>query len=170
MDRGAWQATVHSVAESDATWTTNHHHHRGHRLWWKESSSGISPVCYLMVGSKMPIKTISHGSVSGPTIIYLLMDFVCGPDTVLEVWHVLHHLIPTAFHGRDSYYLCFADRNRSGQKSGKELTRATWDRSSDRESSYRDRPARCLCAAGSGSVCLCVWVCMCPTGHPHVLQ
>lgn len=69
----------------------------------------------------MPIKTISRGSVSGPTIIYTTYDFVCGPDTVLEVWHVLHCLIPTAFHGRDSYYLCFADKKQKWPEVGQEV-------------------------------------------------
>lgn len=54
-------------------------------------------------------------------LFILLMDFVCGPDTVLEVWHVLHCLIPTAFHGRDSYYLCFADKKQKWPEVGQEV-------------------------------------------------
>lgn len=43
-------------------------------------------------------------------LLILLMDCVYWPDAVLEVQHVLHRLISTTFHGRDSYHVCFADK------------------------------------------------------------
>ena len=63
-----------------------------------------------MIGSKISVKALAMEVLVALVLFILLMVFVYGPDTVLEVLHVLHHFIFTTFQGRYYYYLCFADK------------------------------------------------------------
>lgn len=63
-----------------------------------------------MIGSKISVKTLALEVLVALVLFIPRMVFVYGPDTVLEVLHVLHHCIFTTFQGRYYYYLCFADK------------------------------------------------------------